>query len=278
MRPASLDDAVFIAGLLSLHLPEPASAEVVRRQLTAPGVDIERDTCIDDHAAAVVTCEGEEAWLDLAGEPNAELLAWAWRRAGERGAVRLATATWDEHGPSRGVLEAAGFTPATTLLRMRVDLSGASYDPVWPEGVTARTYRDGDAPRIHALHVAGSEDPPTEDYAAWAHAHLGPPYFEPSLWFLAEAGPELTGILLCSPHPAFLDVALIAVFAVAPSWRGRGLGRALLEFGFATLVERGFTAAILGVDEDNPSPVVHLLDSEGMRVTRRRFGYAKTLA
>ena len=52
--------------------------------------------------------------------------------------------------------------------------------------------------------------------------------------------------------------------AVRPSWRGRGLGEALLRAAFAEFRRRGVATVGLKVDADNPTGAVRLYERVGM--------------
>ena len=95
--------------------------------------------------------------------------------------------------------------------------------------------------------------------------------------FLAEADGEAAGSFLLSPRQeaaytggkwqadlAERDVLTIYTFTVHPRWRGRGVGRAMLEFASRYAAEQGAKALRLDVYEGN-LPAIRLYESAGFR-------------
>lgn len=65
--------------------------------------------------------------------------------------------------------------------------------------------------------------------------------------------------------------------AVRRPWRKRGLGLALLEYGFGMLYGRGDHSIGLGVDLQNLTGATRLYERAGMRVRTRIALYEKEL-
>ncbi len=63
--------------------------------------------------------------------------------------------------------------------------------------------------------------------------------------------------------------------SVRRPWRRRGVARALLVRGLATLRDRGLDEAVLGVDADNPTGALGLYESVGFALHRRSAVYRK---
>lgn len=153
-----------------------------------------------------------------------------------------------------------GWTRTREVLRLQMDVSAAGPAPAWPEGVTARTYAEADAAAVHDLLVeafAGNAEE-VQSFARWHPWMTNDPGFDPGVWFLAEAGARLAGACLCWREGWVKDLA------VRPSWRGRGLGEALLRAVFAEFHRRGLETVGLKVDADNPTGAVRLYDRVGM--------------
>lgn len=153
-----------------------------------------------------------------------------------------------------------GWTRTREVLRMQIDVSAAGPAPAWPEGVTVRTYADSDAASVHDLLVAAFADSAEEvaPFARWHPWMTQDPGFDAGVWFLAESGAELAGACLCWREGWVKDLA------VRPSWRGRGLGEALLRAAFAEFHRRGTETVGLKVDADNPTGAVCLYERVGM--------------
>jgi ribosomal protein S18 acetylase RimI-like enzyme len=93
--------------------------------------------------------------------------------------------------------------------------------------------------------------------------------FEPDAsWVLRDrSNGAMVGMLLCSRVAS--DVAHITQLCIAPSWRGHGLGRAVLDYCSNHLARAGFAAITLTVTEANQQ-AVKLYQSHGF-FTRHRF-------
>jgi ribosomal protein S18 acetylase RimI-like enzyme len=148
------------------------------------------------------------------------------------------------------------------VLRMRIDLDSAAVQrPQWPEGVTARTFRASDATPLHSLlthgyrHGGGRVAP----FGEWLSSMTGDDEYDPALWFLAGADAEVVGAALCWTS------AFVKDLVVHESWRGRGLGEALILQAIATFAARGADTLQLKVHANNAS-AIRLYTRLGMRV------------
>ena len=156
-------------------------------------------------------------------------------------------------------------TPAETW-RLRRPLESEPPAPVWPEGLGVRSFRPEDAPAVHALleHAyqggGGSVDP----FETWLPAMTSDAEFDPELWFLAEAeGDLLAGAALCWTSAFLKDLV------VHESWRGRGLGTALVHHVLSEFRRRGAPAVDLKVQSDNPSGAHRLYEQLGFVIVER---------
>jgi ribosomal protein S18 acetylase RimI-like enzyme len=155
----------------------------------------------------------------------------------------------------------SGATPDAEVWRMTAIVGPAAPAPRWPDGISVRTWQEGDAPAVHALLVAafaGSRER-VAPYEEWRRCFAGDPSFEPATCFLAIAEGRLAGVALCWREGVVKDLA------VAPSWRRRGIGEALLRHAFRVFFERGLSEIQLKVRADNPTGAVLLYERVGMR-------------
>ena len=128
--------------------------------------------------------------------------------------------------------------------------------------ISLRQAGAADWPAIEALLLANKL--PTEG----AQAHL-------STYLLAIAnGEEVVG---CAGAEVYGPVALLRSVAEDEVWRGRGLGRAILQHLFGIFYERGVPSVALGVDAANPTGATRLYESAGMNVTRNYVLFEKVL-
>jgi ribosomal protein S18 acetylase RimI-like enzyme len=278
LRPPREEDLQEVARRMSLHWPEPVDEGTVRQGWTAPGVDVERDARLDAAGYAMVEDLGAgRAWIDLRGSPSPALMDWAEAHAGEAG-TRLFAGAWSSNEAVLRQLAQRGFAPVRHSLRMEIDLTEATADPAWPDGVEVRTFREGDERTFYDVHRETFEDswePMEETFEEWTHWLLRPPAFVPELWFLALAGGEPAGIAVCHPHAAVEGLGWVRLLGVRRPWRRRGLGRALLLHAFHELRRRGLSGAGLGVDASSDTGANRLYESAGMRVAGRFEIYEK---
>jgi mycothiol synthase len=246
--------------------------EDVQADWAAPGIDLARDAWIaeedgtplgyallDDRGAALITVPpaSEGRGVGTALREAAEA------RALERGEalVRQYVPTGNE--AARTVLLSAGYWPAYSYFRMRMDLADA-LEP--PADVHVRPFSRGpdDAP-VHALveeamaGVAGNEPRTLE---SWQAAKVDKEGWDPALWLLHEDAGGLAGVVLCERWEE--GVGYVDYLAVAARARGQGLGRAMLLHGLAALRAAGLGVAELSVQGENAS-ATRLYESVGMR-------------
>lgn len=278
MRPPHEGDLAEVVRLMSKHAPEAFDGETLRREWSAPGVDLDLDARVDDGAYAFVErLDGDRVWLDVHGRPSGELLDWAEGRAGELGA-RILSGGWSANTPVCEELGRRGFRLVRHSSRMHVDLAEPTGEPVWPQGARLRTFEPGDERVFYDVHQEAFRDswePIEEPYDEWAHWLLSPPAFAPDLWFLAHVDGEPAGIAICHPHPSRPRHGWVRVLGVRRPWRKRGLGRALLLHALGEFRRRGFEGAGLGVDAESPTGANDLYERVGMRVRARFDIYEK---
>jgi ribosomal protein S18 acetylase RimI-like enzyme len=162
----------------------------------------------------------------------------------------------------RAKLLARGCRAEAEVLRMVIELDPAQAPPVWREGVTVSTWRDGCGPAVHAVlfeAFAGSREG-VLPFNQWLPRLTSDAEFDPALCFLAHSDGELAGVCLCWTS------AFVKDLAVRPAFRGRGIGTALLRHSFAELARRGAKRVALKVDAHNPTGAVRLYERVGMRI------------
>jgi ribosomal protein S18 acetylase RimI-like enzyme len=147
------------------------------------------------------------------------------------------------------------------VLRMRADPEPRSLRaPVWPDGVDVRTFTPSDARSLHALleHGYRAGGGSVAAFEAWLPQMTGDAEYDPELWFLAEHDSVPIGAVLCWTSGFVKDLV------VRESWRGRGLGEALMRQALRAFLARGVTAVELKVHADNER-AVRLYERLGFR-------------
>jgi mycothiol synthase len=168
---------------------------------------------------------------------------------------------------ARALLEAAGYEPEQHYWRMVVALDAPQAPVPWPDEVSTRAYSAEDLPEAEALVRSSLPD---------FTGNMPARRFAAELSTVARAGADgsLAGVVLCERREA--GQGFVAYLAVAPAWRGRGLGRALLAGAFEQMRATGLVSAALGVNGANSSATA-LYESVGMRIDSRADRYAKRL-
>jgi ribosomal protein S18 acetylase RimI-like enzyme len=148
---------------------------------------------------------------------------------------------------------------------MRVELEGAVLrDPTWPARIRVRSFRPDDAPSLHRLleHGYRRGGGSVERLESWLPRLTGDDEFDPELCFLADSGSGLAGAAVCWTSAYVKDLV------VHESWRGQGLGEALLRHLLGTFAARGASAVELKVEATNTN-AIRPYERVGMRVVER---------
>jgi mycothiol synthase len=178
-------------------------------------------------------------------------------------------------GPAAARLaQAAGFQRIRALWQMQRSLRARLDEPHYPAGTTIRTFVVGqdEDPWIALNGRAFASHP---EQGGWTREDLGQreqePWFDPSGFFLAGTGGQLTGFhwtkihggdQATTPGHGHDSIGEVYVVGVDPGQQGSGLGRALTLTGLRYLRSRGLVRAMLYVDEAN-TPAIRLYESLG---------------
>jgi mycothiol synthase len=185
------------------------------------------------------------------------------------GAQRVST---DEPETAKA-LEADGFRAVWDIWQMGIDLDAEPPAPAWPDGVSVRTFAEGDARAVKALldDAYGSDDPLYDPmaYADWHAFMLTDASFDPDVWFIAEEGGDPVAAALNWKDGFVKDLV------VSPRRRRLGLGKALMLHTFAEFRRRGVARVTLKTDSRNPTQAFRLYEHLGMRVERVWTVYEK---
>jgi ribosomal protein S18 acetylase RimI-like enzyme len=290
VRPAGWDDFDAVCELLearsrAVHGISDMRPEHVRAEWELPSFTVGADNWVadvDGRAAGYAALSPTHDLVHAARDPAAgdALLAAAVARARERDldVIRVVVASADE--PLNALVERGGFEPGVEVLRMWKTLDGADPDPVWPEGVSVRTFEEVDAGAVKGLldeaYLAGAvKGLLDEAYLAWDRSYVPMARddwvrwmtedadFDPAVWWLAEDDGVLAGVALHWRGGWLKDLA------VRESQRGRGLGTALLRHGFHEFERRGVERIGLKVDGANPTGAIRLYERTGFVTDRR---------
>lgn len=224
------------------------------------------------------------AWLAVDPRYNGrglstELIARAERCVQERGGDRLRVGALAENDEARPLLEALGFHEVRRFFRMQIDFDGAPVLAEAVEGIRIAVFRAEDARRFHeTLSEAMADDwgfvPLPFD--EWKKLRLESDGVDTSLWFLAWDEDEVAGAIRCDGRK--FGGGFVGALGVRRPWRGRGIGKALLQHAFGEYYRSGMSRVTLGVDAENPSGATRLYERAGMHVVSEDVAYEKVVA
>lgn len=237
--------------------------------------------------------QGDAAGPDIARTERARCVLALCSTLGREhaGRVALAQSLPDpaEHW-SVSALQLAGFQSVGTLLYMRrqprpEDRKKPAPPPPLPVGMTLVRVADIPDERRNATLVAAMDasyqdtlDCPllcglreTRDILT---SHQSTGTYDPGLWWLVMQGDAPLACLFLSPCPEQRTTELVYL-GLAKPLRGRGIARALMQFGIAHIsaMQPSWPLAC-AVDEAN-TPAVRLYDALGFRAFARRIGLVK---
>jgi mycothiol synthase len=185
--------------------------------------------------------------------------------------VRFSTTAWAADSTAAPVLRSAGLVEVRHFIRMARSLDGDLPPPVWPDEVTVRSFAPGqDEDALFAAYrsaFAAHWGQENHDQRAWWWDVRDSPDsgYDPSLWSIADATGEIAGFVVGRQRERQHGrEGYVSFVGVAPSWRGRRLGHALLSYELESFASRGLPTGALDVDVDNVTSALALYHSVGM--------------
>ncbi len=158
------------------------------------------------------------------------------------------------HPAARHLAQVLGLTLFRELRQLRRPLSPLDIaEPVWPEGVTVRTFAPGeDDAAWLAVNAAAFAHHPEQGSLTQRDLddRKAEPWFDPKGFLLAEKDGELIGFHWTKVH-AEERLGEVYVLGIRPDAQGGGLGKALTAAGLRHLAAEGLPTAMLYVDADN---------------------------
>jgi mycothiol synthase len=292
IRPARIEDLDATVAMLNehsrqLHGVDDVTPADLRQYWESPDVELGQDILVAEENGnlvgyADIGLHGEHVWLDVRGTDVASLpkllLAIENVAAAKKPDASLMGYTSADDTPLRDLFASSGYDLVRHSFRMRIELNGALPEPEWPDGISVRTMREGEARRFYDANNASFADTwmfHAEPYETWHHWFVEDPSFDPSLWFIAEAGDDMAGIVIARKAEYEPGLGWIRILGVLPDYRQRGLGQALLRHTFGEFARRGLAAVGLGVDAENPTGAVRVYERAGMHVERTNLLFEK---
>jgi mycothiol synthase len=183
---------------------------------------------------------------------------------------------WEPSEGSEAFARAHGFTHDRYFWEM--ERPGREAPAVrWPEGIETRTWDGSDRGLEEwndCYNVAFADNAMTgSSRVEECRRMTQQSHFRPSGLLLAYRDGRCVGFCRCALHPEYGDVD---VLGVVPEARGIGLGRSLVRWGTAWLLENGAPNVRLTVDAEN-ARAADLYTSEGFEVTKTRRIWSQPL-
>jgi ribosomal protein S18 acetylase RimI-like enzyme len=196
-----------------------------------------------------------------------------------RGARRVQNAVLVLDTRAQELLTARGYRELRRFQHMRIVLDSEPEPPVWPDGLAVGRFDERDAAAFHAaLEEAFADHWEWEALAHedWRRQELEREGHDPSLWTVVRDGGEIVAGTVCLPER--LGAGWVARVFTRRSWRGRGIGEALVRQAFRDFWERGQPLVGLGVDGQSTTGANRLYERLGMRVHWGAVVFEKELA
>ncbi len=157
-----------------------------------------------------------------------------------------------------------------------------------PDGFIIRDYRHPDEFREVILaneeafedHFGYVKKSPEQHLEQWQHLIDTDPYFDPSVWFVAEhiESGDIAGVSICRPRSwTNPNIAYLGSLSVRRPYRRNGLAMVLLKHTFRAFWLRGTKTISLSVGADNLTGADQLYKKAGMHVSRHVMMYEKEL-
>lgn len=214
-------------------------------------------------AAAIFSADEAELVVDPDHRGRGEGTALADTVLSENPELRFAWAHGD-HPASRALARRFDFAPVRTLLQLRADVSGVS-PPAEPRpsrtdnGARITAFRPGaDDTAWLTLNATAFADHPEQAHLTQRDLddRLAEPWFDADDFLLLKDGDTLIGfcwLKVAGDAQAKEGPEIGEFYAVGidPDRQGEGLGRVLMDAGFARLAQRGIRIASLYVEADN---------------------------
>jgi len=235
-----------------------------------------------------------ESWIDAyvlpdRGELLDGLLQYAVAVASEHRSRMGDATTWSLRSGAfasdaqlSAALERAGFVRVRRFWRMRIDITRAAPEvrplPAGVEIVDAHVdplRRTAYEVQTTAFHDHWNHT--TRPYEEW-FGFFDQPYRDPGGWWLVTVDGVPAAVCILDDSRRDIDEGYVRSLGVLREFRGRGLGRLLLERAFDYYRGRGMVGVQLGVDSESPTGADRLYESAGMAPHRVIDAWSRPIA
>lgn len=197
-----------------------------------------------------------------------------------RGARRIHNRVFEVDSVARSLLEALGYCAVRVFREMRIELDAPPPAPRWPDGLQVVPFDpERDAPAFHAAHQEAFADHweyAPRDFESWSNWSLGSDRFDPTLWCVVRAGPEIVAGTICTADT--YGGGFVHALFTRRRWRNQGIGAALLDDAFQRFWDRGERSVGLGVDAASETGAFRLYERAGLSPALGWMIYEKHLS
>jgi mycothiol synthase len=184
------------------------------------------------------------------------------------GATKIHAGAAEPDAAARALFESRGYREVRRFYEMAIELTEEPAVPVLPAGfVLDELHEDEYEAFYDALNEAFAEhwEWHPDPFEEWLERRRGQHRDEHGpVWFVVRDGDELAAVTRNDVNVA--GGGYVGAIGVRPAWRGKGLGKALLQATFAEFWRRGTTRVTLDVDSQNATGAVALYERVGMHV------------
>lgn len=188
------------------------------------------------------------------------------QQAARNGALTIKCGAFEADLAGRRLLESLGHTAVRTFRELRAELHEPPLPSVWPDGLCVSPFDpEHDAHEFHAANqeaFADHWDHTPLDFNAWSEQTLQSARFDDSLWCVVRDGRQIVAGTICTSDT--YGGGWIEALFTRRSWRGKGVGTALLHDAFRRFWERGEHSVGLGVDTANETGAFRIYERAGM--------------
>ena len=186
----------------------------------------------------------------------------------------------------RKILVSEGYEEEWHLFEMKRPNLDDIPDAPLPEGAVVRPIEEKDYRKVWETSRDMFIDQPWSNEDHWSEKRyrqwLSSPTFMPDLWQIAWDGDDIIGSV-----QNYIDVAENEAFGtkrghtetifVAPSWRGKGLAKALIARSLSVLKERGMKEAMLDTEQANVHEAYKVYQRMGFEIVNQFTFFQKPL-
>jgi mycothiol synthase len=184
------------------------------------------------------------------------------------GATKIHAGAAEPDAAARALFESRGYREVRRFYEMAIELTEEPAAPVLPAGLVLDELHEGEYEAFYgALNEAFAEhwEWHPDPFDEWLERRRGQHRDERGpVWFVVRDGDELAAVTRNDVNVA--GGGYVGAIGVRPAWRGKGLGKALLQAAFAEFWRRGTTRATLDVDSQTATGAVALYERVGMHV------------